>query len=350
MIAALAVAVPGMVWIRHTLGSVHRVDLAGALSAGSENFLLVGSDSRAGADPNDPDFGSMGNEVDVGGKRSDTIMLMRFVGGRAQLLSLPRDLYVKVAGSKRKSRINGAYAQGPDVLVRTVQESLSIPVHHYVEIDFQGFKRLVDALGGVSVWFDTPVRDANTGLAIASAGCHRLDGVQALQYSRSRHLQYFDGTRWRDDGTADLGRISRQQDFVRRSLIEAVEQASANPLTVGALVDAAVDNLSVDDALDDAGLVKLGRHLASATGGFDTFTFPANGRVIGGASVLVPDLAAAAPLIARFGGSGAEASGVIGGPGAPDGPSAIALLPDRIGRQTPTSTVGVVGDPTHRCS
>jgi hypothetical protein len=154
VIAALVVVASAVFWTTRSLRAINRADLGGALSAvsgGGENFLVVGSDSRDGASETDADIGSMGTEEDVGGKRSDTIMLVRLEGGRATLLSLPRDLYVPISGASRTFRLNSAYSRGPDVLVRTVQDALGVPVHHYVEVDFRGFKKLVEAVGGVSV-------------------------------------------------------------------------------------------------------------------------------------------------------------------------------------------------------
>jgi polyisoprenyl-teichoic acid--peptidoglycan teichoic acid transferase len=350
LVSALVVMAGAVFWTARSLNKIHRIDLGGALTAssgGGENFLVVGSDSREAADPSDPDFGSMGDEGDTGGQRSDTIMLVRLEGGKATLLSLPRDLYVPISGTSRTFRLNSAYSRGPDVLVRTVQDALGVPVHHYVEVDFRGFKKLVEAVGGVSVWFDTPVTDRNTGLLIATAGCHRLDGVQALAYTRSRHLTWFDVTRndWRTDGTGDLGRITRQQDFLRRAMGTAIEEASGNPLRVASIVQAATDNVSVDNGLSSRDLVALGRPLTAVAGGsMETFTFPAAGRVIRGSSVLVPDMSAAEPILARFGavpnGSGV---GRIGG---------FAARALRLPSQTPSPsqpTVGVVGDRSRSC-
>ncbi|MEY3482958.1 MAG: hypothetical protein RLZ40_1001, partial [Actinomycetota bacterium] len=111
------------------------------------NFLLVGSDSRAGADPSDPDFANVGGEGDVQGRRSDTLIVVNVEksSGIISLLSIPRDLWVNIGDSDNTERINVAYREGAPVVVRTVTRALGIPIHHYLEIDFQGFKDLVDA-------------------------------------------------------------------------------------------------------------------------------------------------------------------------------------------------------------
>ena len=236
IVTACLLAAAGVWYAKHRLDNIETIALdavltdQGADAAGAtsefptevENYLIVGSDSRDGASPDDPDYmGIVGTENHVG-RRSDTIMLLRFdpVTNSAALLSLPRDLYVDIPGSDDPNRINAAYFKGPDVLIKTVTESFGIPVHHYVEVDFQGFKRIVDAIDGVSIWFDAPVRDANTGLRVNETGCVKLDGLQALQYARSRHLETKINGRWREDPTGDLGRISRQQDFIRRAIAE----------------------------------------------------------------------------------------------------------------------------------
>jgi LCP family protein required for cell wall assembly len=132
----------------------------------ARNYLLIGSDSRENADPNDPDFGGIGDVNAVQGRRSDTIMILRQEadGNGAAIVSLPRDLWVDIAGARGESRINSAYSDGTDVLAATITQELGIPVHHVVDIDFNGFKDLVDAVGGTVVCFEYPTRDGNTGL------------------------------------------------------------------------------------------------------------------------------------------------------------------------------------------
>ena len=110
----------------------------------AENYLLVGSDTRQGIDPDSEDFGVIGDASDVGGRRSDTIMVLRQEhNGGAALMSLPRDLWVEIAGTGRSGRINSAYNEGPERLAATVTQALGIPVHHYVEVDFVGFKDII---------------------------------------------------------------------------------------------------------------------------------------------------------------------------------------------------------------
>ena len=334
----LAVGVAGAWHLRSRLSAMTTVDLAAVLDAAPGagapvNVLVVGSDSRAGADPSSPDFGSMGDEGAVSGSRSDTLMVLRLTpGAPAALLSLPRDLWVPIAGTDRSQRINTAYGKGRDVLVRTVREAFGIPLHHYVEVDFQGFKQLVDAVGGVRVWFDVPVRDANTGLAVEVPGCHRLDGVQALAFARSRYLEWFDGERWRTDGTADLGRIGRQQYLVRVTLDQTVETASRRPWAVPGVLEAGTTAATVDTGLSGNGLVGFARRLRGADpAAMAAYTVVADPRTIGGNAVLVPDLAASGAVLDLFrgvpqGAVGRSWSRAVAQP-APEPP--VGLVPSR---------------------
>ena len=214
---------------------------------GWENYLLVGSDTREGADPDDPDYGGIGSADETGGKRSDTIMIMHVDhdAGRASLVSLPRDLWLPIDGGK-SDRINSAFSDGADVLVRTVQDSLGVPINHYVEVDFTGFKNLVDAMGGVQTCFDYSTRDKNTGLSIPGPGCYDLDGVQALAYARSRHFQQFIDGEWTEDPTSDIGRTQRQQQLIADAAKALLDKMAANPFAADAVLDAAVDSVVVD--------------------------------------------------------------------------------------------------------
>ena len=123
---------------------------------------------------------------------------------RVKLLSIPRDLWLPIAGTGSEDRINTAYSNGRQTLIDTIQESLGIPINHYIEVDFSGFQRLVEAIGGVPMWFDTAMRDQHTGLVINGEGCVNLDGEQALALARSRSLEYVEDGGWHTDPTGDL--------------------------------------------------------------------------------------------------------------------------------------------------
>ena len=254
-----------------------------------ENFLLVGSDSRVGEDPNSPDFGAIGDATAVTGNRSDTIMILRRDKntGRAALLSLPRDLWVYIPSRGNESRINAAYQDGPQALIDTVKDTLKIPVHHYVEIDFQGFKSLVDAIGGVRVCADTPIRDVHTGLNVTTSGCHILDGVQGLAYARSRHFETLNEVTgvWTEDPSSDLGRIKRQQQFVNTALQGALAKVKGDPLSAGDVLVSSTGALKLDSGLDVLGAASALRDAVGS--GLAPFSPPVRGKTIRGNAVLL---------------------------------------------------------------
>lgn len=331
------------------LGQIDRIDLglAGAESGEPENYLLVGSDSREGIDHDDPDAEAFLNsdeyraDPDGSGRRSDTIMVLRVdpSSQSADLLSFPRDLYVPIAGTDRSDKINAAFGMGVDVLVDTIQENFAIPINHYVEVDFVGFQKIVDSMGGVDLYFDKPMWDSHTGLNITSPGCHSLDGAQALAFARSRYLwyntldepsvdtsslQYLTDEQmgmngWEPDGSADLGRISRQQTLIRAAIPQAERAAFRNPATLNSIMASAVDSLTVDSGLTSGRLVAL----ANRFRGFDPDSFvtysypgtPAESPTAG--AILEPDTSAAEPILARFRG---------GDPGPPEADVPIRVL------------------------
>ena len=268
------------------------VDLSGSVKA--ENYLLVGSDSRACIDPSSPYAGAFLTEGTDIGDRSDTIMLLRVDPNESQaaILSFPRDLWVKIGTSNRKSRINSAFDKGdPSRLVQTIELNFDIPVDHYIEVDFCAFKYLVDALGGVKIPFAYPTRDKFTGLDIPAPGCYSMSGDAALAYARSRHYQYEENGRWKEDGSSDRGRIRRQQDFIKRMLRKAVDRGGTRPDVAKKLIDTALKNVRVDETLTVNDLLKVASRLRK----FDpsevkTYRMDGKGTNVGGASVIVPTL------------------------------------------------------------
>lgn len=267
-----------------------------------ENYLLIGSDSREGADPSDPDFATMGAESEVGGRRGDTLMVLHHVKktGGMSLISIPRDLWVKIGNGDKEQRINTAYQVGTDVLVRTVRRALGIPIHHYVEVNFQGFKRIVDAIGGVRICVERQSRDRNTGLFL-KPGCTTLNGVKALAYARSRHFeQNLDGE-WSMDGTADIGRTMRQRKFLQTLAGDAVGQVMTNPLRAGNVMTDGLDALVVSESIDIMDFAKKMRGVAG--GAMTSFPLPVYGDTVQGNSVLRLG-EGSAELLAFFAGTG----------------------------------------------
>lgn len=299
-------------YLNYRYGQITRYDVAIDIPPASgepRNYLLVGSDSRAGLDPDDPANAVFLNDPSInvdGPQRTDTIMILRVDpdDGAASLLSFPRDLWVPIADDGKPNRINTAFTAGREVLIDTIRENFAIPIHHYVEIDFVGFLGLVESVGGVPFYFDAPVRDTHSGLVVKDSGCVTLDARQSLSFARSRYLEYYDydSGRFRTDPTGDLGRISRQQEFIRRAIATAVSKGLSNPATLNDLVNVGVDFVGLDPSLGVSDILGLGRRFASFDADtLQTFSLPATPfRTKAGASVLDLDTKAAEPILNIF--------------------------------------------------
>ena len=250
----------------------------------SENYLLVGSDTREGISEDDPDFGVIGDTTVVSGRRADTIMVLRRErDGGAAIVSLPRDLWVEIPGTGGSNRINAAYNGGAERLVVTVVETLGIPIHHYVEVNFVGFRNIVNELGGVTICFLYPTRDLKTGLD-QPAGCNLLDGLQALAFARSRSYQEFREGKWQTDPTADIGRTQRQQQFISAAADGAVARLTDQPFASGDLITAVSASVKVDETLDP--FLAAAALKQSYSGGLTRYSLPVYGDTVGSASVL----------------------------------------------------------------
>jgi LCP family protein required for cell wall assembly len=219
--------------------------------------LLVGSDSRKGLAGKDRK--SFGTEAQSGGERSDVILVVRLdpVTRRARALSVPRDLWVPIAGTNTSAKVNAAFLDGPERLVATLRSALGIEVDHYVQVDFTAFRGVVNSLGGVDIPFPAPTRDPFTGLDIKRPGCVHLDGDGALKYVRSRHYEQYVGGAWKEDGRQDLGRIERQHDFLRRLADQADLRVSITG--INRLVSSVVTNLTVDKGFSNSAMIGLAR-------------------------------------------------------------------------------------------
>lgn len=252
------------------------------------NVLVVGSDTRENIDQAGTD--NFGGTKEVKGQRSDTIILLRVDPKKEQaaMLSIPRDLYVPIAGTDRSNRINTAFEAGEGRLIETVNKALGIPIDHYVQVDFNGLRGIVGAVGGVQIYSPARARDTVTGLNIPNPGCVTLDGNQALAYVRSRQYQYFENGKWRTDPTGDLGRIQRQQDFVRRVLKKANEKARGlNALAISRLVDSGIKNVKIDKGFEPNSIAALANRFRSLDpNAVQMLTIPTVAANVGGASVL----------------------------------------------------------------
>ncbi len=288
----------------------HRDTLATAERSAPQNFLVVGTDSREFVD-NVGDEAAFGTVADVGQPHADTILILRTFphSKRVALASFPRDLSVKIAGTDTEDRINSALANGPDQLVQTITQNFGIPINHFIEVDFRGFEALVNAVGGVTVFFPAPVRDWDeekqlnpTGLRIDQPGCIELQGAQALAYVRSRHYQQLIDGAWKKDPAGDLNRITRQQELFRTTLAQSARRGLRNPARLNTLLGVAVHNVTLDDRFGLGDLTALSRQFRTlAPESLQTYSLPtAPGKSPTGADVLFLDVAAAQPALDVF--------------------------------------------------
>ena len=192
-------------------------------------------------------------------------------------------------------------------MIQTIEEDFQVPIDHYLQVDFAGFKGIVRAVGGLPVYFPTPVRDLNSGLSVPTAGCTTLDDSQALGFVRSRHYEIYTNGHWHEDPASDLGRISRQQDFIRRVIRRAISKGVRNPIKLKSLLDIGLKSITLDDTLKIGQLTDLGLRFR----GFnpDTLTNYSLGEAVvgvyhGGASVLDLVPSKADPILRLFQGTG----------------------------------------------
>lgn len=230
---------------------------------GDENFLIAGSDTRAGSTAEE----NVGSADDVEGARSDTVMLAHIPADRkrAVVISFPRDLEISRPACERfdsatndytseivpaatKVKLNTAYAVGgPRCLTKWVQQLTGMKINHFVGIDFSGFKDMVDAVQGVTVHVDAPIKDTVLGMVISQTGDVTISGDQALSFVRARHVI--------GDPTSDYGRIKRQQEFISALMTKVMSHGVlTNPAQLSDFVTAFAkatfgDNIGVDQML-----------------------------------------------------------------------------------------------------
>lgn len=213
------------------------------------SFLIVGSDE--------------------GGNRADVIVLALFPDGSDQpvMVSLPRDLYLPNRCGSTYSRINatlqgcGSSVNGPTLLALAVEDFTGVPVDHFALFDFDGFERIIDALGGVEVCVDRAVRDAKSFLDLP-AGCTNASGEQALAWVRSRSTEEFRNGAWRTmPGVNDLTRNDRQQDVILAMFAKLKRFDS--PSQLASIVESLSNEFTLDDQLGVGDAIQLAWSLRS---------------------------------------------------------------------------------------
>jgi len=181
-------------YVTHDLNRVEVHGLHSSFSSGaevgSENILMVGSTSRCALAVQNPAYGLCSQGVN--GVNSDVMMVLHADPSTHQLalISIPHDLFVPNARSTGANKIDAGLLQGTSQVVASIEEDLGIPIQHAVSLNFDQFANIVDALGGINMSFPESVFDAESGLNVQAAACVHLNGTQALQVVRARHLQY----------------------------------------------------------------------------------------------------------------------------------------------------------------
>ncbi|MEE1795304.1 LCP family protein [Streptomyces sp. BE308] len=243
------------------------------------NLLLVGTDGR------DRITEAERTQYRLGGAPchcTDTIMLVHLSADkeRASVVSLPRDSYAEIPAHTDRNtgkhhathpvKLNAAYAEGgPTLTVRTVEHMTGVKVDHYLEVDFTSFMRTVDAVGGVKICTAGPMKDSYTGLDLA-AGTHELDGGQALQYVRSRHI----------DGASDLGRMQRQQKFIAALIKQATSSGVLlNPVKFQRVSSSMLGSVRADKGFGTEQMLTLGKAMRGFSPASSEFTSVPVGNV-----------------------------------------------------------------------
>lgn len=241
------------------------------------NYLIVGSDTREGLSREEIKRLKVGGTDVAAGKRSDTMLLIHISKKRdkAAIISIPRDSYALIPehnNSQGKvipaaySKINSAYNWGgAPLLIETLENMSDLRIDHYVEVNFVGFVRMVDALGGVEICTKKDIDDPKSHLTLP-AGTHVLDGIDSLKFVRTRVF----------DGLGDLGRMKRQQEFAGAMLRKATSAGVLlNPVKMVDFINSALDSVVTDEGLSQGDLLTLGKQLRNlSASNVRTLTIP----------------------------------------------------------------------------
>ncbi|MBO4260216.1 LytR family transcriptional regulator [Streptomyces griseorubiginosus] len=267
---------------------LHRdVDLSKVIdrpaSGDGTNYLIVGSDSRAGLSAEQKKKLHTGSAE---GKRTDSMMILHVAdNGDDVLISLPRDSNVTIPSYKgstsgklypatgRQTKLNAAYAEdGPTLLVRTVEANMGLHIDHYVEIGFAGFANIVDAVGGVTIDIDKGFKDKYSG-ADFKAGKQTLNGEQALAFVRTRHAF----------AASDLQRTKNQQKFLSALAHQVATPSTVlNPFKLYPTMGAGLDSLTVDKGMSLWDLASMFWAMKGVNGGDGkSMNMPISGSVGG---------------------------------------------------------------------
>ena len=279
------VAISAISWagLGRITAAIPKIDAFGGLDnrpkkeSSAVNYLIVGSDTREGLSRAEIKRLKVGGTEVAAGKRSDTMLLIHISKKRdkAAIISIPRDSYALIpehTSSQGKvipathSKINSAFNWGgAPLLIQTFEEMSGLRIDHYIEVNFVGFVRMVDALGGVEICTKKDIDDPKSHLVLP-AGRHTLDGVDSLKYVRTRQF----------DGLGDLGRMKRQQEFASAMLRKATSAGVLlNPVKMIDFINSALDSVVTDEGLSQGDLLTLGKQLRNlSASSVRTLTIP----------------------------------------------------------------------------
>jgi LCP family protein required for cell wall assembly len=313
-VGIVALSAIGWLGLGRVSGSLTRTDAFAGIDNRPEkptsamNLLLVGSDNREGLTRDQiRDLWVGGTEV-AAGSRSDTMILVHISKDRdnAVIISLPRDSLVTIPEHvssldktsivpARQNKLNAAFSfGGAPLLIETLEGETGLRIDHYIEINFLGFKNVIDALGGIDVCVKKDIKDSKSNLKL-SAGLQTLDGIQALKYVRTRQF----------DGLGDIGRMKRQQEFMSAVMRKATSTGTLlNPIKLVSFLNAAIKTVTTDNEFNKNDLLTLGKQLKNLSADrVRTLTVPLsnpNGRAAGVGSVVIWDEVLSADLFNRL--------------------------------------------------
>jgi LCP family protein required for cell wall assembly len=241
--SALVLLMAGSAWVltSYVSSSLGRVNAgtSGTPSSGALNILVAGVDIRAGLTPHQEAALHVGHDIS---DNSDTLMVVHVPADHkyVQVVSLPRDSWVAIPGHGM-NKINAAFGiGGPALMVSTVEHDTGLTINDYVEVNFLGFVKVIDALGGVNICLPFAVNDPDSGLRM-SAGIHHVQGITALEFARDRH----------SFAASDLARISDQQQLLSSMLSEVVRAGTlADPLKLASFLSSALAAVKVDQGMN----------------------------------------------------------------------------------------------------
>lgn len=260
--SALTLVASGGAWAltSYVSSSLHRVNAgtSGTPASGPINILVAGIDTRGGLTRHQEVELHVGNDIS---SNSDTLMLVHIPGNHAsvQVVSIPRDSWVNIPGHGM-NKINAAFGLGgPQLMVRTVEQATGVTINDYIEVDFLGFVKVINALGGVNVCVPFAVDDSYSGLKL-SAGMHHVDGVTALKFVRDRH----------SFALSDIARIGDQQQLLSSMFAEVTQTGVlANPIRLEQFLSSVTAAVQVDQGFN---LIRLADELRGLRPSNVTFT------------------------------------------------------------------------------